>query len=90
MIVVNKDLCLACGRCAMTCFRGAISLDSGQAEIDQSSCNGCGVCIDSCTQSAIRVITLEPITATELAEQVTGLQSKTNDILQRIAQLKRN
>ena len=89
MIVVNKDLCLACGRCAITCFRGAISLDSGQAEIDQSRCNGCGVCIDSCAQCAISVINLEPVSAAGLFEQVSGLQSKTDDILQRIAQLKR-
>ena len=55
MFKVNKDLCLACGRCAITCFRGAISLEFGQAEIDQSKCNGCGMCAAVCPHGAIQV-----------------------------------
>jgi ferredoxin len=86
MFKIRKDLCLACGRCAITCFRGAISLESGQAEIDQSKCNGCGMCVDVCAQGAI--IDYVPVSKEELRESVSDMKSRTEEILRKIEALK--
>ncbi|MFO8010083.1 MAG: 4Fe-4S binding protein [Dehalococcoidia bacterium] len=86
---VRKDLCQACGRCAMTCFRGAISLESGVACIDQARCNGCGLCVTVCTQGAILAAESEPVDLPRLIEEVYGLRAETEKIIDRIGKLKR-
>ncbi len=86
MFRVRKDLCLACGRCAMTCLRGAISLESGQAEIDQAKCNGCGICADACAQGAI--VEYVPISKEALLETVADLKSRTEEAMRKIEALK--
>jgi len=83
---VRKDLCLSCGLCAETCPRQAISLQSGQAQIDQNRCNQCGLCLEVCHQGAI--IELTPVSMRELQATVTGLKSRTEDIITRIEKLK--
>lgn len=83
---VRKDLCLTCGRCAMTCFRGAISLEAGQAQIDQSKCNGCGICVNACAQGAI--VEYVPVSKEALLETVSDLKSRTEEALQKIEALK--
>jgi ferredoxin len=86
MLQVRKDLCLGCGLCAESCPRQAISLPSGQAQIDQSRCNHCGICLDVCPNGAI--IELTPVSADELRATVTALQDKLNDIITRIEKLR--
>ena len=86
MFKVRKDLCLTCGRCAITCFRGAISLEFGQAEIDQSKCNGCGICVDACAQGAIVEYVL--VSKEELRKTVSDMKSRTYEILRKIEALK--
>ena len=83
---VRKDLCLCCGLCAENCPRQAISLQSGLAQIDQNRCNQCGLCLDICPQGAI--IELTPVSRRELQATVTGLKSRTEDIITRIEKLK--
>ena len=85
---VRKDLCLGCGLCAESCPRQAISLQSGQAEIDQSRCNSCGLCFNVCPQGAI--IELRPVSRHELQVTVAGLTGRTEDIITRIERLKSN
>jgi len=87
MFKIRKDLCLACGRCAITCFRGAISLASGQAEIDQSKCNGCGVCVDACAQGAI--VNYVPVSKEELTQTVSDMKLRTEEILSKIEALRK-
>ena len=86
MFKVRRDLCLACGRCAITCFRGAISLQSGQAEIEQAKCNGCGICVDACAQGAI--VEYVPVSKEELSQTVSDMKSRTEEILRKIEALK--
>jgi ferredoxin len=85
---VRKDLCLGCGLCAESCPRQAISLSSGQAQIDQNRCNRCGLCLDVCPQGAITELT--PVSRRELQAAVAGLKDRTGDILVRIERLKGN
>ena len=87
MIQVNKDLCLGCGLCADSCPRGAISLLSGQAEIDQKRCNSCRVCLEACPRGAI-VETIS-VSREEVAATVANLERRTGDLLERIESLKR-
>ena len=83
---VRKDLCLGCGLCAESCPRQAISLKSGQAQIDQNRCNHCGLCVDACPQGAIAE--LRPVSRRELQATVTGLKDRTENIIARIDKLK--
>ena len=83
---VRKDLCLSCGLCAESCPRQAISLQLGQAQIDQNRCNHCGLCVDVCPQGAIAE--LAPVSRRELQVTVTGLKDRANDIIARIEKLK--
>lgn len=87
MIRVKKDLCLGCGVCLDTCPRDAISIISGQAEINQRRCNRCRSCIASCPQYAI--VELTPVSRAELGASVTDLRSRTDDILARIDALQK-
>ena len=86
MLRVRKDLCLGCGLCVESCPRQAISIISVQAQIDQSRCNQCRLCLDICPQGA--VIELTPVSRRELQATVTGLKSKTEEIMARIEKLK--
>lgn len=83
---VRKGLCLGCGLCAESCPRQAISLKSGQAQIDQNRCNHCGLCVDACPQGAIAE--LRPVSRRELQATVTGLKDRTENIIARIEKLK--
>lgn len=51
---INQDLCTSCGRCREVCRYDAITPDYVVEEI---SCEGCGVCVWNCPESAI---TFEP------------------------------
>ena len=86
MLKVRNDLCIACGRCAMACPKGAISLPFGYAQIEQSRCNECGMCVDVCSQGAI--VEYVPVSKEELNETVSDLKSRTEELLQKIAAMK--
>lgn len=87
MIRVRKDLCLGCGVCLDSCFRDAISIVSGRAEIDHRRCNRCGACIASCPQDAI--VELTPVSKAELEASVSVLRSRADNILARIDALQK-
>ena len=86
MLRVREDLCLGCGLCAESCPQQAISLQSGQAQIDQTRCNHCGLCLDVCPQRAI--VELPPVSEHELQATVTELKDRANDIIARVEKLK--
>jgi ferredoxin len=53
-VKVRPQLCLAwqgsfCSTCSERCpVEGAISVDLGRPRIDESRCNGCGLCVQAC------------------------------------------
>ncbi|MBO7677644.1 MAG: 4Fe-4S binding protein [Erysipelotrichaceae bacterium] len=48
-----SDYCIFCGACLNACPAGAISMDSGFAQIDQDSCVHCESCAEVCPSEAI-------------------------------------
>ena len=83
---IRKDLCLGCELCVESCPRQAISIVSATAQINQGRCNQCRLCLDVCPQGAI--VELMPVSRHELQATVTGLKSRTEDIIVRIDRLK--
>ena len=88
MIRVKKDLCVGCGLCATNCPEQAISVISGQAEIDENRCRECYTCIKVCPQGAI--IKQIPISYKDLQTTVGSLKQKTEDIIKRIDKMKKS
>ena len=86
MLQIKKELCLGCGLCASNCPQQAISMLSGQAEIDQNRCRECHTCVKVCPQEAI--VERAPISNNEMQTTVASLKQKTEDLIKRIEKLK--
>ena len=86
MLWIRKDLCLGCGLCSESCLRQAISVVSGQAEINQIRCNQCRLCLEVCPQGAI--VEPAPVSEAELATTVGSLRQKADDLVRRIERLR--
>ncbi|KAA3613134.1 MAG: 4Fe-4S dicluster domain-containing protein [Calditrichaeota bacterium] len=52
LITTKKELCRVCYTCVRDCPAKAIRISSGQAEVIQSRCIGCGNCVLVCSQNA--------------------------------------
>jgi ferredoxin len=88
MLRVKKELCLGCGICANNCPEQAISMLSGQAEIDENRCLECYTCVKVCPQGAITERL--PISNKELRSTVASLRRKTEELLKRIEEIKQS
>ncbi len=59
--VVKQTECVACGVCAKTCPRRAISIFHGiYATVSEELCIGCRKCEKACPASVIEVVQKEP------------------------------
>ena len=86
MLQVRKDLCLGCGLCAQNCSQQAIWFLWGQAEIDQSRCNLCRLCLKVCPQGAI--VDKVPVSKDELQTIVATLKQTADNLMERIERLR--
>ena len=50
---VVTEQCIGCGVCEKQCAHGAITVQSGNALIDNTKCVGCGRCIGTCPMDAV-------------------------------------
>ena len=53
--VVNKELCVKCGRCSQICSFDAIQIANDFPVINEISCDGCQLCARECPVSAIKM-----------------------------------
>ena len=88
MLQIKKELCLGCGLCASNCPEQAITMFSGQAEIDRNRCHECLICIKVCPQGAI--IKRTQISKKELKTTVASLKQKTEELIKRIETIKQS
>lgn len=59
--IPNKNLCVACGVCALQCPFNAIDIYKGcYANVDSKKCVGCGLCFKACPANAIFMTALNP------------------------------
>jgi len=54
MLIVDNELCIACGACEDTCAFAAIEVIDGLAVVGDA-CTLCGACIDSCEVDALTI-----------------------------------
>lgn len=55
--VVDEKRCVACGECAFSCRKSAISIHAGCfAAVDTDNCVGCGLCSKSCPVGCITLV----------------------------------
>jgi len=54
-LLLNKTLCIGCGRCIPVCTAGANSLFGKRSRIDRAKCVRCGICVTSCPNQARRM-----------------------------------
>lgn len=52
---IDLSKCTGCGRCALWCPGGAISVADKKASIDLEKCTGCGECRVSCREQAVSI-----------------------------------
>jgi len=54
-VVVNEDICGACGICAPLCPYNAIKYENDLAVVDDIACKGCGSCAGACPSGAMQL-----------------------------------
>lgn len=57
--VVDHEVCVKCGICAMYCPANVIDADKERTEgvtIDMGYCKGCGICANECPKGAILMV----------------------------------
>ncbi|MBN1536519.1 MAG: 4Fe-4S binding protein [Anaerolineales bacterium] len=54
-IIIDQDLCQACGDCVEACPNEAITLNHDKVSIDQIRCTECQLCVDACPTGALSV-----------------------------------
>lgn len=52
---IEKDKCVACQDCIITCPVKAITIENNKASIDMTKCINCKLCVKACTYQAIKV-----------------------------------
>lgn len=50
-VMVNKERCLGCGKCSLSCSEHAISIVDQKACLDSTLCKSCGECVNACSQN---------------------------------------
>ena len=55
LVVVDEDLCLACGDCLERCQFNALKVDA-VCEVDSAFCVGCGLCVPVCPEKALVLV----------------------------------
>ena len=68
-ILLNRNLCTRCGRCAQVCVAGAGRLSDQGVTIDRDRCIGCGRCVEACLSDA-RVLAGREMTVDEVMAEV--------------------
>lgn len=59
VVVVDDELCIACGDCLDQCQFDALNVDGVVCEADPGNCVGCGLCVPSCPEGAMVLIRRE-------------------------------
>lgn len=54
--LIDKDSCVNCLICYLSCPEGVIFKSEGKVDIDYAFCKGCGICAVECKTKAITMV----------------------------------
>ncbi|MEM2939242.1 MAG: 4Fe-4S binding protein [Candidatus Bathyarchaeia archaeon] len=54
-VLADKNKCIGCGECLVSCFYDAITIKDGKALINGEKCDACGLCLEKCPVNAIKI-----------------------------------
>jgi len=70
MVVIDEDLCTACGECIPNCAEGALEIVNGKVRVvEEVLCDGLGACLGHCPEGAL---TIEEREAPEFDEEAVA------------------
>lgn len=56
LVVVDEELCIACGDCLERCQFDALDVDGSVCQVEIANCVGCGLCVPVCPEDAMVLI----------------------------------
>ena len=81
-MVVDTDLCIACGMCNIACPLGGMSIDTdARHAVKCDLCGGDPLCVKFCAYGALKYITQQEATM-EMRKEAVG---KLTEMLEKIA-----
>ncbi len=55
-VIINREKCRGCGKCAVRCPQRAIDIIKGKSQIKRDKCIVCNICSDCCPYNAIQIV----------------------------------
>lgn len=55
IVSMDKDMCIACGKCIKRCHFGVFEKNDGEIMVHKENCVGCGICATGCPKQALEM-----------------------------------
>ena len=83
MLIVNRNLCIGCGKCLQVCPNQAIAIVDAKAKINQGLCSECYRCVEVCPREAIgdKILT----NSEEIRKSLEDVKGRLNSLKRKVS-----